>query len=135
MSNKKFLNDIKDFIFPDCVSSTNIYFIVTRIHKNNQWINRVKIGVTNNIKKRMSTMQTGNPYPLNLWYSFKIDSSLAFDIEKKLHDKFRWSRTTGEWFKIHPCITEWITEHKKACLHTHEPKRGHILVKRQVFLI
>jgi Meiotically up-regulated gene 113 len=55
----------------------------------------IKIGITNNVSSRLSSLQTGNPRQLKLLGSFK---GTARD-EAELHDKFWRDRGLGEWFK------------------------------------
>ena len=57
-----------------------------------------KIGITVNIKKRLETLQTGSPVPLEV--VFKYRSLYAESIEEKLHKYFSHYNTSGEWFKI-----------------------------------
>ena len=57
-----------------------------------------KIGITINIKKRLETLQTGSPVPLEV--VFKHRSFYAEAIEEKLHKHFTNFNTSGEWFKI-----------------------------------
>lgn len=54
----------------------------------------IKIGKANNVKARLSTMQTGSASELTLVHT--IDG----DIEKDLHKFFAENRVKGEWFKI-----------------------------------
>lgn len=53
-----------------------------------------KIGNTNNMKKRMSGLQTASPYKLFVVYVIGGDKS----IEDALHKKFAHLRGEGEWF-------------------------------------
>jgi len=57
-----------------------------------------KIGRTNNVQKRLSGMQTGNPYELELILSIKTNS--PFTLETSLHTKFKDKLIRGEWFKL-----------------------------------
>lgn len=58
----------------------------------------IKIGVSNNVKKRLVTLQTGCPWRLEI-KAARFDSN-AFQMEKWLHEHFaEWRiRTDGEWF-------------------------------------
>lgn len=59
----------------------------------------VKIGVARNIESRIRALNTGSPYPLNLLGYIKCSGKLlAFEIEKKMHKRFRVFRFNGEWF-------------------------------------
>jgi DNA-binding Xre family transcriptional regulator len=55
----------------------------------------IKIGVTNNVNKRLTALQGGSPVPLKLLVTF--DGDQAF--EAFLHRKFAHLRVHNEWFK------------------------------------
>lgn len=55
----------------------------------------VKIGKTNNILKRLSTLQTSLPYRLDLIYL--LDDKHR-TLEKRLHNVYSEYRVRGEWF-------------------------------------
>ena len=61
----------------------------------------IKIGVANDVEKRMKQLQTGAGIELELIYKSLICSN-AFSIEKDVHKHFENYRTFGEWFKINP---------------------------------
>lgn len=67
-----------------------IYFVECSVTK------LVKIGVSNNINLRLSSLQTGSPTPLTLLGAVVFDKSL----EGKLHKHFSKHNSHGEWF--HP---------------------------------
>lgn len=62
----------------------------------------VKIGVTNNLKKRLATLQTGNPWRLEV--KACVYATNAFHFETYLHEKFdpERMRPDGEWFDFGP---------------------------------
>ena len=61
----------------------------------------IKIGITNNIKKRVSTLNTGNTEDLCVLGAIKYNTRKeAIDTEKKLHEQFAGRRIRGEWFDI-----------------------------------
>ena len=89
----------------------NVYFIQCN-GKNGP----IKIGVTSQLKERLETLQTGNPYELRLITSIKLrNMEEAFSLEKKLHKKFRRFLIRGEWFSSKIRISDvWeIQERKK----------------------
>lgn len=54
----------------------------------------VKIGVTSNLRSRLRGIQTGSPVPLSvLWWH-----PAGYELETKLHERFRRLRLEGEWF-------------------------------------
>lgn len=55
-----------------------------------------KIGKTNNIEKRIKTIQTGNSNKIKLIRSYSVQDSNT--LEKYLHLKFSRYKIRGEWF-------------------------------------
>lgn len=65
--------------------------------------NACKIGITDNIKRRVREMQGGSPLPLSVaWTSQVFTYAVARQIEIKTHAKFVKSRLT------HPGQQEWF---------------------------
>lgn len=66
----------------------------------------VKIGVANNVKKRLAALQTANPEPLEVmgqtWGGFRL--------EQTLHDRFAEHRVrdSAEWFLLVDEIQDYI---------------------------
>jgi len=61
----------------------------------------VKIGVAQDVEKRIQQLQTGAGVELELVYQSLICSN-AFSIERDVHAHFEDRRTFGEWFKVNP---------------------------------
>lgn len=59
----------------------------------------VKIGVAQNVERRISQLQTGAGVELELIYQSMVCSN-AFSIERDVHAHFEQYRTFGEWFKV-----------------------------------
>lgn len=57
-----------------------------------------KIGVTKDIKKRISQLQTSNPYEFYLIDFFVTPKS--WELERILHNKYKLNRYKREWFKL-----------------------------------
>jgi hypothetical protein len=55
-----------------------------------------KIGVSNNPKKRIKNLNTGNSSELILIQTY--ETKYAYKIEKNLHRKYSYLRKYGEWF-------------------------------------
>jgi hypothetical protein len=66
-----------------------------------------KIGITKDINKRLSQLQTSNPYEFYLFDFFITNQNR--ELEKLLHEKFRLNRYKREWFKLNQ------NEVKEAC--------------------
>ena len=58
-----------------------------------------KIGVANNVKKRLDILQTGNPRRLKLITKIgPMGREQAFTMEKWFHTRLSSAAMTGEWF-------------------------------------
>jgi Meiotically Up-regulated Gene 113 (MUG113) protein len=68
------------------------YLYIIRCHEF------TKIGIAGNVKNRLKTLQTGNPYRLELIDSFEFDDVLR--VESILHRKYDHAWVIGEWFKL-----------------------------------
>lgn len=64
----------------------------------------IKIGVSNDPKRRLDSMQTGSPEPLELLGVLPG----GMDEEKRLHQKFARSRIHGEWFRADEHLMQGI---------------------------
>ena len=87
-----------------------------------------KIGFANNVKSRLSTIQAGNPFDLELVFSKELFSAPLF--EQRLHKMFYSKRVRGEWFvldtidiaEITTLLNEWAKEEEAILLETAEQK-------------
>ena len=63
-----------------------------------------KIGITDNWKKRLSTIQTGNPNDLLTRALYEYDTSIPVqaikDLENRLHLQLKKYHRRGEWFEL-----------------------------------
>lgn len=60
--------------------------------------NEHKIGITNNLDKRIKTLNTGTANNLILLKSFK--TNFGFKLEKIIHKTFLEKKINREWFKL-----------------------------------
>lgn len=58
----------------------------------------VKVGIAASVESRLSSLQTGNPYDLEVINSF-ASREPALD-ERRLHSRFAKYHVRGEWFRI-----------------------------------
>ena len=77
------------------------YLYLINSHKTDHF----KIGITNDLGKRINTFQTGNSLPLNFAFVVKADLTdiLGKEIEyleRFLHKNYKSKRIRGEWFKL-----------------------------------
>ena len=73
----------------------------------------VKIGITNNLERRLRTLQTANPHTLEMVYKFNGTPSTIKGYESIIHKKLKsmGRHIRGEWFFIHPNeIEDVLTE-------------------------
>ena len=71
-----------------------------------------KIGITNNLKRRLKDIQTGHPFKLHVHYSEEIPMEQVRLIEQNIHNTIRHKKTHGEWFDI--SLEDAIAEVKHA---------------------
>jgi hypothetical protein len=57
-----------------------------------------KIGVSNNAKERIATIQTSLPYTVSVHLVFDTDN--CYEVERKLHQCFASKHVRGEWFRL-----------------------------------
>jgi hypothetical protein len=84
--------------------ATFVYFIEMHGH--------IKIGITDNWKKRFSAIRSSSPFPVVVLLVLRRKVGL----EKELHDKFADHRVRGEWFLDHPEIRMFIKTRKQRCV-------------------
>lgn len=60
----------------------------------------LKVGLASDVKKRMRELYTGNPMPRMWTFASEFTSrSLAYRVERGLHEHLKDSATSGEWFQ------------------------------------
>lgn len=95
--------------------SGHVYFVVGN--------NLVKIGATStDVRMRLTGLQTGSPVPLSLLAL--QSSSNVYDLERRLHQRFRRFRVRGEWFKFEGPLRAYI---RKRC----DSVKNFVVVKQQ----
>jgi len=67
-------------------------------------LDRYKIGYTNDIKTRMSALQTGCPVPIDVVCVLPCGA----DTEKWLHRRFEDYRVQGEWFDLPDSAIQYL---------------------------
>jgi hypothetical protein len=81
-----------------------------------QWY---KIGGTIDFKKRLPTLQTGNPYKLEQIKQYKVSDCKRAEqnVKRKLDSKSKFVKGSGgtEWYKVKPSdLTSFVTEVEKV---------------------
>lgn len=75
----------------------------------------IKIGITKRSPgRRMSSMQVGLPFDLELVCSFKVNN--YEEIEKELHAQYAEKHKRGEWYRLEANDIEQIKAKLKACM-------------------
>lgn len=70
----------------------------------------VKVGISENPQSRLSSLQTGSSFDLEIIYAFPIPlRDLASIVEQAFHQAHTDQRLRGEWFDMEPSV---------AVLHT-----------------
>lgn len=59
-----------------------------------------KIGITNNLDKRLKNLQTGHPKLLKIHEYKEVTSDKVRLLERVIHRHLKMYRTHGEWFDI-----------------------------------
>ena len=71
-----------------------------------------KIGVTKDIRKRLSTIQMSTPKLVQLVHSFHVGGIYAdaYEWEKALHKRFSKRKIRGEWFRLTNTDVGWLRQ-------------------------
>ncbi len=81
----------------------DLHFVyVAAIVDEDDKVQRVKIGLSCNVKRRLKDLQTGCADSIQLWFAIPFaDRDDAIWFEAELHRRFGISRIIGEWFKLY----------------------------------
>ncbi len=113
----------------ECLKKLNRY-VVYFIQAKGKPLAPIKIGVTNNLQRRLDTLQTGADETLVVLGAQRFRTRQAmFDRETQLHHKFRASRLRpdGEWFR-------WTVELQWYMLwHVYTLKQVVMFLLKQLF--
>lgn len=75
-----------------------IYILVTTPVESASFF---KVGITKNIGKRISTLQTGCPVQIaEFLYHKALSRESALSVERAMHEAMREHRSSGEWFRF-----------------------------------
>lgn len=59
-----------------------------------------KVGVATDFSRRISAIQTDNPFPIYAVCIISSDNDIAYEIEHKLHSYLELNQVQGEWFNL-----------------------------------
>lgn len=97
-----------------------------------------KVGLSNSPAKRMGALSTSSPVKPALFHTWRLrDRMEAQTFEKFLHQRFRWARERGEWFRAAPNEVQsvgniWITCPDRATTLAREIMKAARLSEAQV---
>ena len=78
------------------MNETNLLYILSIKDGSEK---ELKIGITNNIKKRLRNLQTGNSEIIKVEHIEEIDQNINIrELEGWLHSTFYEKKKKGEWF-------------------------------------
>ena len=60
----------------------------------------IKIGITNDVNKRLTSIRTSTPFEVTLVASWKFCENSVYSIEQYIHKKYKDSNVKLEWFKL-----------------------------------
>lgn len=95
ISNQLWNKSKRNTNLPFCGESGFVYIIY---FKDTNKTTFYKIGYAKNVKTRISDLQTGNPFEINIMFCFYCNNMR--DTEKELHIKFKNLRYSKEWFNL-----------------------------------
>lgn len=76
----------------------------------------VKVGITGNLKRRLSKLRTGCPFPIDLYFRVDVpDRDIAREIEDGFHQCQAEHQTWGEWFDLAPGKAAFLLRLAYAC--------------------
>ena len=68
--------------------------------------NKYKIGLTSNLKQRISSLSNQNPFEIKLITA--IENNDIYKLESELHKKFADKNIKGEWFELSQKDVDYI---------------------------
>jgi|TARA_R110000823_G_C15745463_1_gene481302 hypothetical protein len=78
-----------------------IYFIAGVDSDGLELSTPVKIGITNNLKQRLRSLQTSSWVPLSVIHSSTFSNSqIVLELEQTLHECLKEVNASGEWFNL-----------------------------------
>ncbi|WP_433530315.1 GIY-YIG nuclease family protein [Micromonospora sp. CA-263727] len=97
-----------------------VYFIVAFPDRfSDAAPDRIKIGRSSDVRRRLADLQTGNPGHLHLAHViYEPDADQRRAVEADLHDRFEHLRVNREWFHWIDDLHEYVnTRCSEECHH------------------
>jgi hypothetical protein len=85
------------------MSEDHFLYVIAKKSDDAGMVGPVKVGISNNPKKRLATIQTACPFPVDLAYVFSCPNrEIARQMERMFHETRRDKCLYGEWFDYSP---------------------------------
>jgi len=135
------IEDFKDFPYIDCMHLKNgykkddlksgfSYFVyIIGEKKDGEWTGKVKIGISEDVRKRIKAIQSCCPTELQIFGTFQVkDKTTAQRFELRLHKRFKKYHIHGEWFDL---VNEeiWHQGEPLSISFVPEGKKRSVLIK------
>ena len=65
-------------------------------------IGHQKIGISNNVERRLKAIQTGNPEKLYIHHTEPVNPKIVMIMERAIHRELNHKKQKGEWFSLTP---------------------------------
>lgn len=83
---------LQDLRYPKKRDRSETLYVIRDTHGS------CKIGITNDLERRLMVLRTANPYNPQVVFSLTGENVLM--VERKLHGIFKTKHIDGEWFKL-----------------------------------
>lgn len=78
-------------------------YVIAQVSSTGKPTSPVKIGISKDVKQRLTTLQTSVPFRIEDFFYFTFwNRYLAQEIEKHFHNSMKANRLYGEWFDMSP---------------------------------
>lgn len=98
-----------------CKKHTVIYLVAAGSEEGKY---PVKIGVTRSLERRLSNLQTGNPYKITLLAQLLVPNNIAYKVESEIHKRLGQYLMRGEWYLLEKEQThrliQWFNNRKHS---------------------
>ena len=88
-----------------------VYLIRAAIHSDDV---RVKIGISENLDKRYSSIKCHSPVAVDVLHTIPIVSGKGLKLESGLHSTFKCFHVHGEWFDIPEEVLSYFIQNVKS---------------------
>jgi hypothetical protein len=79
----------------------------------------IKVGIASDVTKRLINVQVGNPHKIDLLHSLDVSEEKARSIETIIHEIFKKTNLSGEWFQAPQFMIDFIHNIKENGWESH----------------